>query len=276
MPLHIDTAWLATLVDDSGPGDDGSPWDVDDVNKLIAGEAVSTEQTTTATGTQHDFSLSGARTYLRCNNASALVLTGFSVAGATPPAGARVIIDNVGTSTVKVDHQNTGSTAAYRAIAVSTQGQIVGAGGRIEGVYDATTDRWRIACVDPGAPIAVTFSAGNFTGNGSMTWTVGAGDQGTFQYTQRGKLLRVALQVVSSTVGGTPNTHLQVAIPGGFTAGGTCRVGCSLLDNSIADIGVAGVTSSTTVIYVMLRAGGNWAASTDGTHVYFSFEFEVA
>ena len=123
---------------------------------IPAGSAVPTEETTTSTGTVNNFDLNARFTYLRCNNASALVFTGFTTVGAAPVAGDTVIVDNVGSSTMQVLHQNAGSTAANRIITPSVAGQIIGAGGRIIGVYDATTSRWRITCIDPGSPIVWT------------------------------------------------------------------------------------------------------------------------
>ncbi len=176
-----------------------------------------TEQTTTLTGTQNNLSLSASFTYLRCNNASSLVITGFTVGGAAPAAGDRVVIDNVGPSTVKVPNEDAGSTATSRVITESVAGQIVGANGRMEAVYDGTTGRWRLKVIDPGDRIAVPYNAANFTGGGAMTWTVDAGDQLRFAYRQRGITLELALFLNVTTIGGTAAVDLRVALPGGFT-----------------------------------------------------------
>ena len=65
---------------------------------------------------------------------------------------------------------------------------------------------------------AVTFNAADFTGNGTMTWTVAAGDVTTFRYAIQGKVMTVWLRLVSSTVGGVADSRLRVKIPASRTA----------------------------------------------------------
>lgn len=234
-----------------------------------------TEQTTTATGDQDDFDLDARVTYLRCNNASALVFTGFTVDGSAPQSGDLVIIDNVGSSTVKVAHQDTGSTDVNRAIGASAVGQIIGANGRMQLVYDGTTDRWRIALIDPGAPIAVAFDAGHFTANGSMTWTVASGDVVTFAYSQTGKTMTVWFYVQTTTVAGTLNTSLQITIPAGATGARFAVNGAYVNDNGTASMGFAQVSDGGTVITVVKVNVANFSAATDTTGVRASITFEI-
>lgn len=123
---------------------------------------------------------------------------------------------------------------------------------------------------------SVEFSAGNFTGNGSMTWTLAAGDQTTFAYTMVGKTMTVALNLVTTTVGGTPNTTLQVTIPGGFTAAKTIFNAAALLvDNAARTTGSIGVASGSTIISIVRTDAANWTASTDNTAVLGEITFEV-
>jgi hypothetical protein len=62
------------------------------------------------------------------------------------------------------------------------------------------------------------FSALNFTANGAMTWTVGAGSVVTYAYTLVGKMMTLSWQIsATSTIGGVVNTTLRIAVPGGFT-----------------------------------------------------------
>src|SRR3990167_787127 len=63
-----------------------------------------------------------------------------------------------------------------------------------------------------------TFSAGDFTASGSMTWTVDAGDVVTYAYTIINKVMTVLFYIDPTTVGGTPSTSLQIAIPANKTA----------------------------------------------------------
>src|SRR5205085_11047721 len=121
-------------------------------------------------------------------------------------------------TTAKTTNQDTNSTAANRIITPSTNGQIVGLDGVMVCRYDATTGRWRESLLDPGAAIAVPFSAGDYTASGSMTWTVASGDVQTDTYVQRGTFVTLTSTINTSTVGGTPAGELRKAIPGGFTA----------------------------------------------------------
>lgn len=210
---------------------DGEGWRVLDASGNVltssgaaaAVSAAATEQTTTATGTQNDFDLTASNVTLRCTGASPVVFTGFKVAGAAPTAGARVTVINAGatTFTARVAHEDSGSTAAYRIIGESARGQIVGLTGAITLVYDDTTDRWRITAYNTGNPIPITFAAGNFTGGGSSTWTVDAGDVSYEAYQQRGVILTIWLSVASSTTGGTPAANKDFALPNGFTVSRT-------------------------------------------------------
>lgn len=128
---------------------------------------------------------------------------------------------------------------------------------------------------------SVTFNAAHFTGNGSMTWTVAEGDVTTFAYTRMGKRLEVAFTIRTATVGGTPNTTLQMAIPGvdangaALVAARTVTVPALTVDNGTRAIGVASVTAGASVIGVQLVGGGNWAAATNTTGVEGVIAFEV-
>jgi hypothetical protein len=239
---------------------------------LVGGLA--TEQSTSATGTQNDFDLTAHLTYLRCDGAAA-VFTGFKVMGAAPAAGDRVVIDNIGTGTIKIAHQDTGSTAAYRAITASTAGQIVGVGGRLFGIYDGTTSRWRVTLIDPGAPIAVAFDATHYTANGAQTWTVASGDQETRMYIQRGKVLTYFFVINTTTVGGTPNNRLILALPAGFTVTRQIRGIVQLFDNNVGTPGQCTVSAAGTTILFGRIDNLNFAAATDATYVLGQAQFEV-
>lgn len=234
-----------------------------------------TEQTTTATGAQHNFDLDAHLTYLRCTGA-APAFSGFTVMGGAPAAGDRVYIECLGT-TAKVTHQDTNSTAAHRAICPSTNGQIVGTNGLMLLIYDDTTDRWREHLIEPGAPIDVAHAGGNFTAGGSQTWTVASGDQKTFAYQQRGTVLQVWVRLVLTTVGGTPHPILKIAVPGGFTGKAADQPSyvAAVVNNGTPETGSAEVANGSTTIDVYRAAGANWSAATDNTNVYVATEFAV-
>lgn len=273
-------AWVNPTTRATGYLVPASVWNSDVVANPIAlraGESAwGVEQTTTSTGTQNDFSLSSISTYLRCNNATALVLTGFSVAGAAPPDGARVIVHNVGSSTVRVADQDSGSTAGYRAIHPSTRGQIIGANGAIGYVYDTTTNCWRMEWVEPGAPIAVAHSSGDYTANGSMTWTVESGDLTAFKYRQSGKIVWVSVLVETSSVGGTPDQQLLITLPNSFVSTvATGNLPAFVRDNGTNEVGPLSVAASGTTLRFFRSGAANWSASANNTSVGTNLMLEV-
>jgi len=232
---------------------------------------VPSEVSFTTTGTINNLDFSNAD-LIRMNNASAAIITGFKAGY----AGQRFVLQNIGSSTVQVSHQGGTSDAANRNITVSTNGQIVGGGGSLLAVYDGTTLRWRISVVDPGDWIAIAFSAGNFTANGTMTWTVAEADQATFRFRQHGMLLTVLIFIVDSTVGGALNTTLKVAVPGGFTLDSTKEsptVGI-VTDNGTVVLGTFARFDDTTFALKRFDSA-NWSAATDTTRVFFGADVAV-
>ena len=113
--------------------------------------------------------------------------------------------------------------------------------------------------------VDVSFSAGDFTASGSMTWTVGSGDVVTFAYRKIGKHMTVAIQLTATTVGGTPDTYLYITIPAGATAAkqvsniAWCQLGVGL--GFFCNLEV---TAGGTVIRAF-RVGGTWDTGTN-TH----------
>ena len=222
-----------------------------------------TEETTVLTGTNNDFDLDAAYTYLRCNNASALILTGFTVTGAAPTGGDRLVVHNVGSSTVQVTTQGAGSTAANRVICPSAVGQIIGAGGSMGFIYDTTTDRWRMEWVEPGTPIAVAHGGLTFGG-----WTVASGDMTYFKYQQRGQMVTYWIGIVTASVSGSP-TSLTIQesslLPGGFTASDSDQyVFARVSDNGTLASGVL-YTGSTIILRFDRLDQAAWANATDTT-----------
>jgi len=228
------------------------------------------EQTTSSTGTQNNFDLDGSQTVLRCTGA-APNFSGFTVDGSAPAAGDQVLILCLGT-TAKVAHQSGSSTEANRVICPSTAGQIVGLNGAMLLVYDDTTDRWREVLLTPGNPIAHTFDAADYTGNGSMTWTVASGDVVVDLYQQIGKQLTVWFTANTTTVGGTLNTTLRKKIPGAFSAAsGLWQAPFFVFfdNNASKSVRVSiNTADDATLIRFATLDGSNFAAATDTTYAY--------
>lgn len=129
----------------------------------------------------------------------------------------------------------------------------------------------------PGAWTTPAFNAGNFTADGAMTWTVGAGDIGCYAYTIAGKVMTVIFDIYTSTIGGTPSTYLLMAIPGTPTATKTFNQPILITDNGVNGIGIALVVAGATAIrlYKDATQAANWAASTDNTRVSGQITFEI-
>jgi hypothetical protein len=116
-----------------------------------------------------------------------------------------------------------------------------------------------------------------------MTWTVGSGDVGIFSYTITGNKMTVSFDIATTTVGGTPSSKLQIAIPGGVTVatktgGGSWIQTCWAIDNGTQGATVCSVDSAGTTINVFesdQTGGSTWAASTDNTRVAGVIVFEI-
>jgi len=120
------------------------------------------------------------------------------------------------------------------------------------------------------------FAAGDFTANGSMTWTVAAGDVTTFAYTIVDKVMTVSFFIVTSTVGGTPSNTLQITIPAAKTATKSMRTKCFVIDNGSADeAGTCSVAASGTLINILRAASAVWSTATDTTQVAGEITFEI-
>lgn len=226
----------------------------------------------TVTGTQNDYALAAEGvSVLRWNGASPVTFSGFT----NGIAGRSVIVINITASqSLKVTHDDGNSTIGNRVICTSTAGQIIGPNGSLLLWYDGTSSRWRLHVLNPGGPLTPAFSAGDFTANGSMTWTVASGDVTTYAYQQDGKRVTFWLYLDNTTVGGTPNTDLQISLQG-FTASKLVANSVRIRDNGTFATGVAYSAASGTVIGVRRVDNTNWSTSTDTTDVHGQITVEV-
>lgn len=246
----------------------------DDIQPL---PALADVTSTNLIGSQNNLALgsASATVYLRCTNASPLVITGID----DPFDGRRVVVQNIGTSTVRLADEDGGSDAVNGIICGSARGQIVGAGGVIDLVYDGTSARWRILQVEPGSPIEVAFAPGNFTAS-TGDWTLAIGDQVAYAYRQNGSsTVSVWFTLNGTSIGLTPAT-LLVAIPGGFTAARDVIQMGRAFDNGVERLGLFFVAPGGTKIQgqpINMATGAivPWSASANGTSVQANFEFEV-
>ncbi len=188
-------------------------FNVIDAQGRVKGFNSPSEVTKTTTGNIDNLDFANAD-IIRMNNASLSTIRGL----AAGVAGQTVTIVSIGAGQVNLAHQDTNSAAGNRFINYVTTGvtPLAAGVGSATYQYDATTARWRLVAHSQGAYITPTFSAGNFTANGAMTYTVtqGVGDI-AYVYYINGRTMTLSWYIVG-TIGGTPNTQTRIAIPGGY------------------------------------------------------------
>lgn len=124
--------------------------------------------------------------------------------------------------------------------------------------------------------ITPAFSAGNFTANGAMTWTVAAGDVTTLKYTVTGKRMTIAFTLAATTIGGTPDAELRIAIPGGYLPANRMVNTFFLVDNNARAVGwVDTVGAGNTYLSIKRLDGANFSAAADTTFAYGQITFEI-
>jgi hypothetical protein len=203
---------------------------------------------------------------------SNITVTGF--AGGI--AGQRVTFRNTGNAIAFFAHNSGSSSAGNKLFNFTTSGLTgIAAGGAATWQHDGT--QWELVSHEQGAWINSGFSAGNFTGNGAMTWTLAGGDVTTFGFRLSGRTLTVAFILVTTTVGGTPNTDLQI----GNAAWGSYSIGVTNQRNAAAYVTDNGTVRaallgfSGTNLIIERTDLGNWTASTDNTAISGQVSVEV-
>jgi len=119
------------------------------------------------------------------------------------------------------------------------------------------------------------YNGGNFTASGAMTWTVAAGDVVTYQYTILNKMMYVNFYLLTTSIGGTPNTALFIAVPASKTITKSTSLLCAISNNGTPVVGQIALVAGGTTISISIFAGGNFAASTNNTAVFGQLFFEI-
>jgi hypothetical protein len=218
------------------------------------------------TGSQNDYApveFTGQPVLIRANNSSDLTITGL----AYPLDGQEVTIVSVGSGNVFFTHEAS-STSANQLTNTATSGQTPLAAGKgwVRYLYDGTTAKWRMVGHEQGAYIAPAFNSAAFTANGSMTWTVESGDVTGFSYYLSGRQLTFQFYLVNTSVGGTPDTLLQINMPGGFTIASQNSNGLWATDNNALVPGRVWI-NNLTIPRLALQKSGNWTISTNTTQI---------
>lgn len=231
------------------------------------------EFTTSATGTINNLDI-GTASIVRFTGGTAITLTGMTHVA----PGQVVTLVAAGAGNVFLAHASGSSDADKRLInkiGSSSTPLAASGSGTATYVYDGTSGFWRLVDHQQGAPITTVFSAGDYTGNDSMTWTVAAGDVSLNTWSVSNTLLTWQVWVNTTTVGGTPSTYLQVAVPNGFTLATACSYTGWALDNGTRAAIFTYQQTAGTLGATKITAG-NWASSTDNTQVVWNVTCPVS
>lgn len=250
-----------------------------DVAVARLGNGTFTVITSTDTGTQNNWAPAGisGNTLILCNGSSDITITGIT---AGTDGEMLLIVPKNSAQKVILAHESASSTVANRLQNVATSGNTTIAApnaSRGHALYIYEDARWRLKSFEQGDWITPAFVAGDYTGSGSMTWTVESGDVTHSRYLLRGRTLFWNTNINTTTVGNTLNTELRITIPGGLTAASQTIMAVRINDNGTEAISFA-YTNSDTLLRWRVNATDpavNWTASTNATGVQGQFVFEV-
>ena len=145
----------------------------------------------------------------------------------------------------------------------------------IAGLWDFTPgikERGRAAVVGEWTNIA--YNAGNFTGNGGMTWTVDVGDQVGLAYMIIGKTCWVRFTLNGTTVGGVASSQLLLdlsGIPLTAVVNSSAIVRC--YNAGVDGAGLAEIVGSQVRLSLFT---GNWTLVANNTSIQGSLMFTLA
>ena len=97
-----------------------------------------------------------------------------------------------------------------------------------------------------GVGFDVAYTAGDFTGGGTLVWTVDSGEVGTFRYTfLAGKTMLIWFTLNATTISGV-GADLRIKVPGGYTVARTVRDFMNVAQPGFDGVGVVIATAATT------------------------------
>ena len=214
-------------------------------NGITAGRYALRRRSETGAGPFHNYGLSvGDAGFLVFTGTGDKLLTGL-VAEPSLSNGRLVVVFN-DAGTLRLAHEDTGSTATARINAVSVRGQMLGAKGWALLLYDTSISRWRIVGLDPGRPVVIPHNAADFTTNSAGSWTVEAGDLQTWAYQQIGSKVVFDFSIQFTSTSGA-GTELRANLPNGFSAQRQVVEVCRVIPNGASNAG-----------FVWIRPGGQY------------------
>lgn len=148
-------------------------------------------------------------------------------------------------------------------------------GETVELVGRALT-QWMIASTTAsGAWRDVSYVAGDYTANGAMTWTVEAGDVLEYRYMIVGRTMFVSWFFDNTSVGGTLNNTLRVAVPAGYEIGDSTRTLYRRRESAAFAHAWMLTTAGDAFFQLRMFDNANWASSTNATDVEGSAFFPI-
>lgn len=218
------------------------------------------------------------------NNSPGSSISGFGVSSPATSATALLIASQINTTTGTVPVligtefsalTRTGANAVTNAATVAIAGPPTAATNNYSLWVQAGAARFddglyeRSRTTKAGEWTTVTHSAGNFTGSGSLTWTVDSGDMSINRYTDVGLTMWWSLGLVNTSTGGTASDELRVTLPASRTVAATTTGACAGVDNGTPVETVYTATAGNTyVTFYRTIAGANWSnASTNATSI---------
>jgi hypothetical protein len=119
------------------------------------------------------------------------------------------------------------------------------------------------------------YAGGNYTANGSMTWGVDSGDIVKEAFRRFEKSLIFQFNFGTTTVGGTPNTDLEILLPLGLIASGVNNGWLYYIENATHGQGLIQISASGTKIRLLKNSFANWTALTNLVTVIGRVELET-
>lgn len=126
-----------------------------------------------------------------------------------------------------------------------------------------------------GETIIEPFRPGDFTGFGTMTWTVGQADVVTYDWHLVGDRMVLSFDLRNTTVVVVVTVALQMKIPGGYYAKRADANLCRILDNAVQATGYVQSTMDSNLLLIQRMDGANFTAAAANTSVKGQLDFKV-
>lgn len=237
------------------------------------------EQVTSVTGIQNDFPLTtGAGQVLFVTSTAEVTFTGFTVNGNQPQDGDWVVVSVASPSDIpiKFAHLDSGSTATSRFKTSSFAGDTISRTGMALMRYVASDGYWRVGVISHGRTVLSAYSAGNFLASGSMNWVVDAGDVFNLRHSQQSRTVTLYVQLLGTSMSGTPSHTLGLVIPGIVPFGGFSSIGYARDNGTNVPIKISTYYTGGAGMFVIQKLdGSNWNISANNTDVCFQMSFEL-